>query len=260
MKFTIDQISILNSMTGEGIIIGGKTIGCAVITQLTKEKNVSYRDLALEGLCLGYGIVKNENDEEIIKLHEDNLEESQNYVLFYRDEKKEDGSQGDCHTILNTVELVKLFGLSEKDAEMMNNYLGALANQKNLRLETYTDLISGKPGIFFVNQFDREINDKILLNDPEGAKESYLNMLGNFDFKTEIQTHSFIKTFMMSVTQSCQNRYNAVNRRDVLMEVADKLSKITYWNDVGVLSTPTLKDVEGFFDAIRCFMRVEVKN
>ena len=257
MKFTVKQIQILNSQVGEGLKIGDKTIGTGIITAMDTEDGVSLVDLAKEGLVLGYDLTepeKNDNGEPVlgsekIKLNEEDVAKATNYVLFIREPAKEDGTPGDCSVVLNTKDITKAFGLPDSDAEMMKKYLGATARQRQLELVEYTDLETGEESIFFVNQFDREVVDSVLDDDVDGAVTTYMNMLNSPDFRSQVVSHSFIKTFLMVIVQTGQDRYNKIHRQDIIEKAAELLSGITYWKD-GELHKPSVKDINDYVSEI----------
>jgi len=253
MKFTVNGIQILNSQVGEGIRIGDKTIGTAYITSATFEEGKTLEDFAKEGMVVGYEMAQPAQGEEggvtspadLMKLNFDDISGATNYVLFIREPQNEDGTPGNCSIVLNTKDITRAFGLPDEDAETMRRYLGMTAKQRQLEVVDYTDLDTGEPAIFFVNKFDREIVDAMLDNDHQAAVTSYQNMLVSSEFRSQLITHSFIKTFLMVIVQAGQDRYNKIYRDDNIEKAAKILSGITYWKD-GVLHSPSVKDINDY--------------
>jgi hypothetical protein len=254
MKMKVDQVAILSSNTGEGLKVGDKTIGCAKITQLTLEDGKTLQDYAKEGLCLGYKPVKIENGEgenpsvEIQLI--DDLKAGANYVIFIRDGEE-------VSIVLNTLDFTRLFQLPDEDAAQMDKYLGMLAKQRQLEMLRYEDIETGEESIFFVNQFDREINELVLDEETDAATavNVYNNMVANVEFRTELQTDNFIKMFLMTIVQTGQDRYNKLHKTDIVKEVAEKLATVTYWKD-GVLYKPSVKDINDLLTDVSDNIRI----
>lgn len=240
MKFSVTEVDILRSQTGEGLKVGDKTIACARVTKIGNlENGKTLKDLAKEGICLGY---KTNEAGNAIVLDEDNLKEASNYVLVFRDPENEDGTPGDVSIILTTEDIAELYGLPKEEAELMNLHLGALVKQRGLMMVRYTDAETNKEALLFTNQFDREINDAVLDDAMDEAMENYQRMMNNLDYRTELQTDNFIRMFLMSIDQTGQGRYNLLNRDNVIEQAAKLISGITYWED-GVLHKPSVKDI-----------------
>ena len=255
MKFTVDQIDILSSKAGDGIIIGDKIIGCAVIKSFVSEEGSSMKSFVEEGLCAKYNFKPKEGSNEVeTELDFSDIANGNNYVLFTKNKETDENNDPNIQIILNTVDITRLFGLPDSDATMMSRYLGALANQKHLILQTYDDLDTGDNGIFFVNQFDREINDLILDDRKTDAFDNYQHIVENHQYYVDLSTHSFIKTFLMTVVQSGQDRYNKLHRLDVLTNVAKELAGITYWED-GILKSPSVMNINDYLKEIPRFIQ-----
>lgn len=252
MKFTVKQIAILQAKTGEGLRVDDKVIGCAKITSIDTENGASLEEFAKEGICLGYELT---DDKTSLTLNKEDIAKGVNYVMFIR-EPGEEGKPGPISTVLNTLDITKAFGLPDADAEMMEKYLGALANQRGLQLVHYTDMESGTNSMMFVNQFDRELNDMVLAGDTKEATNTYQSMLANPEYRTELQTDNFIRLFVMAVVQAGQDRYNKLHRTDVIEKVAKLIAGIKYWED-GVLHTPSVKDVNDFVEEIKEYIEVK---
>ncbi len=260
MKFTVNEIDILDSRAGEGLRVGDKTIGCARVTGITLEDGKTLYDYAKEGLVLEtishLELVYGDGEEEVLALNDKDIKNSNNYVLFVREPDNADGSKGDVSVILGCKDITDLFKLPESDAENLQKYLGLLAEQRGLVMINYTDLETNTESIMFVNQFDREIVDALLDNDQADAKNSYKSMLSSNEFRSELQTHNFIRTFLLSIVKTGQDRYNKLNRDDVITEVAKKLVGITYWVD-GELVTPTVKNINDYLVDITENIRIK---
>ncbi|WP_347281418.1 hypothetical protein [Turicimonas muris] len=174
-----------------------------------------------------------------------------NYALFYADNET-----GDTSIIHDTGDLVELFNLPESDAAELDKYIGMLAEQRNLELVRYVDIEDDKEAIIFVNQFDREIVESVLDDDAVAAGASYMNMLRSPEFRTDLETHNFIKLMVISVAQTGQDRYNKLTRDDVLAEMAKTFSSIRYWKD-GELRVPSVKDINDYMDQIKEQIRIQ---
>jgi hypothetical protein len=252
MKMKIEEIAILSSQTGDGLRIGNKTIGCAKITKLKLEDGKTLTDYAKEGLNLDYLLMQQDDGTPRV-VFTDDLRDGNNYVLFIRDEES-----GATSVVLSTLDITNLFELPKEDADQMDKYLSALANQRQLNMIRYTELGTEKDAIFFTNQFDREINEMLLDTETSDGEvlQTYNSMITNPEFRTELTTDNFIKIFLMSVVRSGQDRYNKLYRDDVLKEIAEKLSNITYWSD-GTLYNPSVKDINNMLTDITGCIRIK---
>ena len=268
MKFSVKEIDILDSKVGPGLKIGDYTFGCARITQIAMEEGKALKDYALEGMCLGYKAmaetVKTDgssaaqttsaaNVKTITVLNTDALNTApyaNNYVLFSKD------AEGAVSIIHNTADLVQLFQLPDKDAEEMDKYIGMLAGQRNLDMVRYVDLETGTDSIMFVNLFDREVVEAILDDDNAQATNSFVSMMRSAEFRSELENHNFIKLMVMSVAQTGQDRYNKLNRDDVLAEMAKTFSSIRYWKE-GNLCVPSVKDINDYMDQMKEQIRIQ---
>lgn len=247
MTLSVREIDILSSKVGPGLKIGDNTFGCARITAAELEDGKTLRDCALEGLCLGYkGILTGEGKDQKpeIVLDETDISAASNYVLFYQND--ENGAS----VIHNTTDLVKLFKLPETDAVELDKYLDMLADQRNLELTRYMDKDTNTEALMFVNKFDREIIETVLDEGGKAAVPMYNGMMQSSEFRSELTSHNFIKMFVMSIVQTGQDRYNKLNRDDVLLELARSFSSITYWKE-GELRVPSVKDINDYMDTIR---------
>lgn len=265
MKFSVKEIDILDSKVGPGLKIGDYTFGCARITQITMEGGKTLKDYALEGMCLGYkatteavkpdesSAVQKPAAKTVMVLNTDALNTApyaNNYVLFSKD------VEGGVSIIHNTADLVQLFQLPNKDAEEMDKYIGMLAGQRNLDMVRYVDLETGTDSIMFVNLFDREVVEAILDDDNSQAANSFVSMMRSAEFRSELENHNFIKLMVMSVAQTGQDRYNKLNRDDVLAEMAKTFSSIRYWKE-GNLCVPSVKDINDYMDQMKEQIRIQ---
>lgn len=266
MRLKIKEVAILDSKVGNGLKIGKYTFGCARITKVDLDEGITLRDCALEGLSVGYKPVQVDlstaaDGEKTpaasrltsMELITDTLDApgANNYALFYADNET-----GDTSIIHDTGDLVELFNLPESDAAELDKYIGMLAEQRNLELVRYVDIEDDKEAIIFVNQFDREIVESVLDDDAVAAGASYMNMLRSPEFRTDLETHNFIKLMVISVAQTGQDRYNKLNRDDVLAEMAKTFSSIRYWKD-GELRVPSVKDINDYMDQIKEQIRIQ---
>ncbi|MCM1219759.1 MAG: hypothetical protein NC548_35200 [Lachnospiraceae bacterium] len=270
MKFTVTGVTTLPTRAGNGLKVGDVELGCARIANVELEEGVTLLDCAREGLCLGYHPdkvpVEPVNPEAdtpqprtILALETENLDRANNYVLVIVDPKTNSTS-----VVLNTLDITNLYELPEEDAKTMNEYIEALANQRNLTLIRYTDGSTGEESFFFTNQFDRELNEDILASDDpeiegdaEIAAAKYLQLMNSPQFRSELETHNFIKMFVVDLVHAGENRYNKLHRDDVIEELAAKLCQITYWCD-GVLCVPSIADIEDYMNHIKGDIRVAV--
>lgn len=270
MKFTVTGVETLPTRLGNGLKVGDVELGCARIAKITMEDGKTLLDYAKEGMCLGYRLDKvspapNDPESEIptprnvLSLLADSLDTANNYVLVIVDPKDNSTS-----VVLNTLDITNLYGLPEEDAENMNNYIEALAHQRNLTLVRYTDGATNEESFFFTNQFDREINEDVLASDDpeiegdaEIAAAKYIQLMNSPQFRSELETHNFIKLFVVDLVHAGENRYNKLHRDDTIDEIAAKLCQITYWCD-GVLCNPSIADIENYMDIIKGSIRVAV--
>lgn len=270
MKFTVTGVSTLPTRVGDGLKVGDVELGCARIASVEMEEGKTLLDYAREGMCLGYRLDKvtpESNDptaeapapRNVLRLLGDDLGAANNYVLVIVDPKDNSTS-----VVLNTLDITNLYGLPEEDAENMNKYIEALAHQRNLSLVRYTDGTTGEEAFFFTNQFDREINEDILAGDDpeiegdaEIAAAKYLQLMNSPQFRSELETHNFIKLFVVDLVHAGENRYNKLHRDDVIDEIAAKMCEITYWCD-GVLCVPSIADIEDYMNHIKGGIRVAI--
>lgn len=273
MKFTVTGVSTLPTRLGDGLKVGDVELGCARIANIEMEEGRTLRDYAKEGMCLGYQLDKKvpvctnpdaDSAERpapinVLNLLTDSLDTANNYVLVIVDPKDNSTS-----VVLNTLDITNLYGLPEEDAENMNKYIEALAHQRNLSLVRYTDGATGEEAFFFTNQFDREINEDILASDDpeiegdaEIAATKYIQLMNSPQFRSELETHNFIKLFVVDLVHAGENRYNKLHRDDVIEGIAATLCGVTYWCD-GVLCNPSIADIENYMDIIKGNIRVVV--
>lgn len=270
MKFTVTGVTTLPTRMGNGLKVGGVELGCARIASVEMEEGKTLLDYAKEGMCLGYRLDKVAQTSEdpaaetpaprnVLSLLADSLDAANNYVLVIVDPENNSTS-----VVLNTLDITSLYGLPEEDAENMNKYIEALAHQRNLSLVRYTDGATNEEAFFFTNQFDREVNENILASDDpdiegnaEIAAAKYLQLMNSPQFRSELETHNFIKLFVVDLVHAGENRYNKLHRDDTIDGIAAKLCQITYWCD-GVLCSPSIADIENYMDIIKSGIRVTV--
>jgi hypothetical protein len=257
MKVT--EIGILSSQTGDGLKVGNKTIGCAKVTKVELAEGATLTDCAKDGLCLGYSPEGDYQASEPptygirIVLNAEDLTGSSNYVLFIRDNES-----GATSVVVNTTDITDLFGLPRSDAETLERYLGVLAQQRQLELMTYTNMDDDTEGMFFVNSFDREINELVLDAETDAAEavQSYVSAQNNAEFMTQLRTDNFIKMFLMTVVQTGQDRFNRLYRDMVIEAAAAKLSSVRYYAD-GVLTKPSVKDINDMVIEMTKHIKIE---
>ena len=78
MKFTITNVEVLSSQSGQGIKIGDKTIGCALITGIEGDFNQSEFIKELT-------VVQDEESHQYgVMVDEENIANGRNYVLVVK--------------------------------------------------------------------------------------------------------------------------------------------------------------------------------
>lgn len=272
MKLTVTGVATLPTRAGNGLKVGDVELGCARIATVELGEGTTLLDCAKEGMCLGYHPEKvpvtatdpsadTPEPRTVLVLETENLDRANNYVLVIVDPKDNSTS-----VVLNTADITNLYGLPVEDADTMNNYIEALAHQRNLTMVRYTDESTGEESFFFTNQFDREINEDILAADDPGiegdaevAAAKYFQLMNSPQFRSELETHNFIKLFVVDLVHAGENRYNKLHRDDVIEGIAAELCKVTYWCD-GVLCCPSIADIEDYMNHIKGNIRVAVPN
>ena len=249
MQFTIKEVEVLTSQTGNGIKIGDKFIGCAMITNI--EGDVRQPEFSKE-----VSVVQNpETRETTVSVDGDDIASGRNYVLVAVDGEAD---YSEVSIISTALDFTRIFGLPDEDAKTFDNYLPLLAEQRALKEVKYYDPEREEECFFFVNKYDSEIMEAFLRGDDKFVIESYVNTMRNPQFKAELSTHNFIKMMVISLVEAGENRYNKCHRDDVLIDVAKQLSEITYWEN-GVLNTPSVLDIDKFVTNIKSQIRVTSK-
>lgn len=272
MKLTVTGVATLPTRMGNGLKVGNVEIGCARIVNVELEEGKTLLDCAKEGMCLGYTLEKvtpASNDPTAdtpapvneLRLNEDDLGSANNYVLVIVDPATNETS-----VVLNTTDITNLYGLPEEDARTMNEYIDALAHQRNLTMVRYTDGATGEEAFFFTNQFDREVNEDVLADgDPEIegdakiAAGKYIQLLNTPQYRSELETHNFIKLFVVDLVRAGEDRYNKLHRDTAIDNIIAEICGITYWCD-GTLCRPSIADVDNYMDIIKNGIRINPKE
>lgn len=248
--FKIKTVSVIPSQIGNGLKIGDTIIGCAKITNVdfgTNEDgsdNIFIDAMEENGLVVG---INNINENHNVLFNNETLENSKNFVLVSE-------KNGEVSVITDTKMITDIFGLPDEDAEMLSKYIGVLAESKQLIMKTAEDL-DGNEFMFFVNSLDDEISSDFYEGEIETASNKYVSMLSHSQYYADYNSDNFIKMFLIGLINAGQDRYNKVHREDILVEVAEKLKSIKYF-DNGELCTPSIADVEEFCDKIKSIIRL----
>lgn len=271
MKFTVTGVATLPTRAGNGLKVGDVELGCARIASIEMEEGKTLMDYVREGMCLGYKLKK--VDAEVtdpaaeapapitaLDLVEE-IEKASNYVLVIVDPKDNTTS-----VVLNTLDITNLYGLPEEDAATMNEYIEALAHQRNLEMVRYTDGTTGEEAFFFTNKFDREVNEDVLADgDPEiegdaqVAASKYIQLMNSANFRAELESHNFIKMLVLDLVKAGEDRYNKLHRDEAINDIIARLCGITYWCD-GVLRVPSIADIDNYMDIIKNGIRINPGN
>lgn len=245
--FKIESYEVLPSQVGKGLSVGDVTIGCGRITSIELPKNATLKQVAeADGLSLGYKPATPstlvQNAQPVIAYNTENLSNANNYVLFI--EKGDDVTM-----VTNTSQITEIFDLTEEDAELLDKYIGNLASTRNLSMVKTEDL-DGNEFMFFVNKIDETMMDYYFSGNKEAALQTYAGMVRSPELMAEIESHNFIKMFLIGLVKTCQDRYNTVHRDKVLCKLAKELCSIKYWDD-GALLSPSIKDIEDFMNEMK---------
>lgn len=251
--FKITRVNILPSKAGNGLKIRDFEIGCAKIVEVEEvkeegsEKEPMTFDELLESTGFSVGYTVSMDAEEGPKvLFDSDFEDAKNYVLVMI---TKDG----VSIITSTKEICDIFGLSDDDVEMLTKYIGALANDRQLSMQ-YLESEQG-PIMFFRNKVDVDITRNYLDGELDDAVQGALSIMRTSDFMTEYVSDSFIKLFLIALIKACQDRYNKVNRDDMLRQIAAYLEGITYWDD-GQLYHSSILDIENYINDIKGVIRI----
>lgn len=252
--FKISKVSVLPTQAGNGLKIKDFEIGCARIVGIESDGEEFDKTVEDAGLTLGFTMphidgTKPEPEEKPVLFFEDSIENAKNYVLVKID------SNNEVSVINSAQDICDMFDLPEEDVKTLNLYMGALASDRQLKLNVVKDT-DGEDVMFFTNLIDVEIMREYHDGELEIATAKYLNIMGSPDYRAEYFSDNFIKMFLISIITACQDRYNKVHRDDVLREVASILSSITYWHD-GQLYKPSILDMENYINDIKGTIRVE---
>jgi hypothetical protein len=241
------MVDILPSKAGKGLKVKNFEIGCARIIGVDVPEGEEVETLfnGPNGL-LSYGFI--ETEEGIITTNDLSSRIANNYVLV----KIEDNA---VSTINSAKEICEIFELSDNDADTLDQYITALATDRQLVLNRDEDL-AGNPLMYFTNTVDNEISEVWASGDVSKAREMYDSINASPDFRAEYKNNSFIKMFLMALISACQDRYNKVNRDERITRAAAVLGSIRYWND-GQLYKPTVRDIENYLDSVKDSILVE---
>ena len=247
--FKITKVDIIPTQAGNGLKIKDFEIGCARITEVDFGNDEDFIDnLEKTGLSIGATLHHDETDGTKLLFDKD-LSNAKNYVLVTID------TDGQVYTINTAMDICHIFGLPESDAEMLDMYIGALANDRQLVMGSAKD--DDETSImFFTNKVDAEITQDYINGELEDATGKYMNIMNSADYRAEYISDNFIKMFLIAIITSSQDRYNKVHRDETLQKVADMLMGIKYWND-GQLCNPSILDIENYINDIKSVIRVK---
>lgn len=238
--FTIKGVDIIPTQAGRGLKIKDFEIGCARIVSINTDTPIE------DDKTLSLGMTYSQ--DKGLFFDTKNIGSGKNYVLI-----KIEGDN--VSTITSPKDICDIFELDEKDADTLGQYIGALANDRQLVLTIGKDL-EGEDIMYFTNAFDKELSDDFRNGDIEKANEKYLSMMKSAEYRAEYTSDNFIKMFLIAIIQSSQDRYNKVNRNDKLLKVAELLTDIKYWND-GQLLNPSILDIENYINDIKSAIKVK---
>ena len=247
--FKITKVDIIPTQAGNGLKIKDFEIGCARIVEVDFGNNENFID-NLEKTGLSAGCTVHHDEETGTKLFFDNdLSNAKNYVLVKIDK------DNNVSTINSAKDICEIFDLPESDVEMLNMYIGALANDRQLIMDFAKDDDDASI-MFFTNIVDAEITQDYINGELEDATNKYMKIMDSADYRAEYISDNFIKMFLIAIITSSQDRYNRVHRDETLQKVADMLMDIKYWND-GQLCSPSILDIENYINDIKGVIRVK---
>lgn len=249
----ITRVDIIPGLSGDGIKVMDFEVGCAKVTEMevdgTSTDTLTHELMEEHGFVCGWG-VNDPSEEEPIKFS-DSILTGNNYVLVLI--TKNDEGNKEVTVIANADDLCGIFGLSQEDADMLNNYIGALATDRQLLMNKTSE----EDGVmFFTNMVDAEFTKDYLSDDKETMAARLNNLRSSSSYMSEYMSHNFIKTFLLTLVNACQDRYNKVHRDDTLRAIATAMGEITYWND-GQLCKPTVLDIENFINDIKGVITIQ---
>lgn len=261
INMNIKNVEILSSQAGVGLNINGFTLGVAKLTDVEFFDGTTFEEAISLGLVTNYKIGIPENPEAQgdinnydITYVKDGLRDevgkiARNYVLTVTN------TDGETSVVGNASDIVKIFSLPSEDAEMLNRYLPALADSRNLTIIPYKDSDRDDECYMFVPDADIEVMGEITKGEKSSAISKALSIQSNAQFFSELSSDSFIKLFLIALVKAGQDRYNKINRDDVLEEAAKLLSNIRYFDD-GNLKNPSVADINKFTDNLRTLIRI----
>ena len=253
--FKITNVAHIPNQAGDGIKINDFMIGCARIVGVDTEKEETTFDDLIEkaGFSVGFDL-KNPpegSDEKPMLFFDKDLANSKNYVLVII---AGEGEEKQVTTIDSAKDICDIFGLGDEDAEMLDNYIGALATDRQLVLHKTKDF-DGNDVMFFTNVVENDITECYKAGDTEGATAHFMKIMGSADYASEYMSDNFIKMFLIALIRACQDRYNNVHRNDALREAAKIISGISYWDD-GQLHRPSVLDIDNYINDIKGIITV----
>lgn len=246
--FNISNVLIIPSQAGNGLKIKDFEIGCAIIDKIEFPEGTIQDVVKGDNLVPAMTLVAGEDGNHSLSLDYDKLSMANNFVLVKIDSEK------NVTAIKSADEICDIFGLGLQDAEMLNGYIGALANDRQLVYNVGTDM-DGDDFMFFTNLADAEIMEHLKNGDDVEAANLFNSILSNKDYMAEYSSRNFIKMFLIALIKACQDRFNKVNRDDVLRQVAGILGDIQYWDD-GQLLKPSVLDIENYLTDIKSAIRI----
>lgn len=252
--FKITKVDIIPTQAGRGLRIRDFEIGCARIVEADfgNEYNDTNDDfveiLEKTGLSVGCSAYNDEEDGDKLLFDKD-LSNAKNYVLVKID------NDGQVYTINTAMDICHIFDLPESDADMLDKYIGALANDRQLVMGSAKD-DNENPIMFFTNKVDAEITKDYINGELEDATKKYFGIMSSADYRAEYISDNFIKMFLIAIITSSQDRYNKVHRDETLREIANMLMSIDYWHD-GQLCNPSILDIENYINDIKSVIRVK---
>lgn len=255
----IDEVEILGKGVG-GIIIDdikhpGKKlmISCAKITKVT-----DYNEMC--GLIPEWGpesiteTITGADGEEIrnrLSISKKNIY-GRNYVLISR--AYIDNKLSEELTILTIRNIVDLFQLPESDVEDLTRFLPRSLIQKGLELQycTNTDPDDDDSGDYltFHPRYDTDVLNAYNNGDDATLERLVNHLICDDRFKAELLGDNYIQMYMSVLIQMCEDRFNKLNKDDLLTEIANKLINMKQLRD-GELMPVTINDINEAFSLIR---------
>lgn len=252
MDILINSIARLD----EGIPFAKSVIGVAQVTKLSMKPGDTLESYKESGMV--FDVVKDVVDGKEVAKHDfSGLKTARNYVLYVIDNEGE--YAGQPVILENTKDICEVFKLPEDEAATMMENLPTLAMQRQLCIIPYHNPERDEDCIMFAPDFDVEITDDMLAGNIEQAAAKITNMTnnpGSQDYRTQLISHAFIKMFLYTLVETGQKRYNYYNCEVPLIQMANKLSLLTYYTG-GELHTPTISDIEQYLEKIKQQIKVQ---